>query len=127
MFQTFEQLHNYYLEPPEPKIFSCDWRGDEIYYGDKYYEIDGDFILENDLELYVKEIVDKYGGLVKTLIPDDKGNERMAFTYDWKGDEIYVGDSYYYLNGDCILENDLEEYAKEMLVSELRVAEEQLF
>lgn len=124
MFQTFEQLHNHYLEPPEQKIFAYDWRGDEIYYGDKYYEIDGDFILENNLELYVKEIGDKCGGLVNTLIPDDIGDEPLIFTYDWKGDEIYVGDSYYYLNGDCILEDDLEDYAKEVLAGELMIAGE---
>lgn len=68
MYKTFEQQHNCYLEPPEPKIFA----------------------------------------------------------YDWRGDEIYSNDSYYYLYGDYILKNDLEEYAKEMLVSELRIAEEQL-
>lgn len=124
MFTTFEQQHNCYLEPPEPKIFAYDWRGDEIYYGDKYYEIDGDFILENDLERYVEEIVDKCGGLVNTLIPDDIGDEPLIFTYDWKGDEIYVGDSYYYLNGDCILETDLEDYAKEVLAGELMIAGE---
>lgn len=123
MFTTFEQLHNYYLEPPEPKIFTYDWRGDEIYYGDKYYQIDGNFILENDLERYVKEIVDKCGGLVTTLIPDE-GDEALIFTYDWKGNEIYVGDSYYYLNGDCIQETDLEEYAKEVLAGELMIAGE---
>ena len=124
MFQSLEQQHNHYLEPPEPKIFAYDWRGDEIYYGDKYYEIDGDFILENDLERYAEGIVDKYGGLVTTLIPDDGEDEPIVFTYDWRGYEIYAGDSYYYLNGDCILEDDLEDYAKEMLVSELMIAGE---
>lgn len=56
MYTTFEQLHNHYLEQDEPQIFAYDWKGDEIYYGDKYYEYDGDYILEDDLEKYAKEV-----------------------------------------------------------------------
>ena len=56
MYTTFEQLHNHYLEQDEPQIFAYDWKGDEIYYGDKYYEYDGDYILEDDLEEYAKEL-----------------------------------------------------------------------
>lgn len=56
MFKTFEQLHNHYLEQDEPQIFAYDWKGDEIYYGDKYYEYDGDYILEDDLGEYAKEL-----------------------------------------------------------------------
>lgn len=57
MFTTFEQQHNCYLEPPEPKIFAYDWRGDEIYSNDSYYYLYGDYILENDLEEYAKEVL----------------------------------------------------------------------
>lgn len=56
MYTTFEQLHNHYLEQDEPQIFAYDWKGDEIYYGDKYYEYDGDYILEDDLEEYAKKV-----------------------------------------------------------------------
>lgn len=56
MYTTFEQLHNHYLEQDEPQIFAYDWKGNEIYYGDKYYEYDGDYILEDDLEEYAKEV-----------------------------------------------------------------------
>ena len=44
------------LVKDEPQIFAYDWKGDEIYYGDKYYEYDGDYILEDDLEEYAKEV-----------------------------------------------------------------------
>lgn len=56
MYTTFEQLHNHYLEQDEPQIFAYDWKGNEIYYGDKYYEYDGDYILEDDLAEYAKEV-----------------------------------------------------------------------
>ena len=76
MFQSFEQLHNYYLEPPEPKIFAYDWRGDEIYYGDRYYQYNGDYILEDDLECYVKaELITKYGRGVSVYIFETEEDE----------------------------------------------------
>ena len=56
MFTTFEQQHNRYLEQEEPQVFAYDWKGDEIYYGEHYYEYDGDYILEDDLEEYAKEL-----------------------------------------------------------------------
>ena len=56
MYTTFEQLHNHYLEQDEPQVFGYDWKGDEIYYGERYYEYDGDYILEDDLEEYAKEL-----------------------------------------------------------------------
>ena len=57
MFTTFEQQHNYYLEQDEPQVFAYDWNGKEIYYGDRYYECDGDYVLEDDLEKYAKEVL----------------------------------------------------------------------
>ena len=50
MYTTFEQQHNHYLEQNEPQVFAYDWKGD------KYYEYDGDYILEDDLEEYAKEV-----------------------------------------------------------------------
>lgn len=125
MFTTFEQLHNHYLEQDEPQIFAYDWKGDEIYYGDKYYEYDGDYILEDDLECYVKaELITKYGRGVPVYIFETEEDEPYLLAYDWRGDEIYSNDSYYYLYGDYILENDLEEYAKEVLAPVLMTAGE---
>lgn len=125
MFTTFEQQHNCYLEPPEPKIFAYDWRGDEIYYGDRYYEYHGDYILEDDLECYVKaELITKYGRGVPVYILENEEDEPYLLAYDWRGDEIYSNDSYYYLYGNYILENDLEEYAKEVLAPVLMTAGE---
>lgn len=57
MYTTFEQLHNHYLEQDEPQVFGYDWKGNEIYYGDRYYECDGDYVLEDDLEQYAKEVL----------------------------------------------------------------------
>lgn len=57
MFGTFEQQHNRYLEQDEPQVFGYDWKGDEIYYGERYYEYDGDYVLEDDLEQYAKEVL----------------------------------------------------------------------
>lgn len=55
MYDSFEALHNRYLEPPEDKVWGYDWRGQEIYYGDAYYEIEGDYVCEDDIDEYLKE------------------------------------------------------------------------
>lgn len=52
---TFEQLHNSYLEQGEPKIFGTDWKGHEIYVGDEYYDVDGEFVPVGDIEEYMNE------------------------------------------------------------------------
>lgn len=52
---TFEQLHNSYLEQDEPKIFGLDWKGHEIYEGDEFYEIDGEYVLVDELDEYDQE------------------------------------------------------------------------
>ena len=52
---TFEQLHNSYLEQDEPKIFGLDWKGHEIYKGDEYFKIDGEFVLVDELDEYAQE------------------------------------------------------------------------
>ena len=55
MYDSFEALHNRYLEPPEDKVWGYDWRGKEIYCGDAYYEIEGDYVCEDDIDEYLKE------------------------------------------------------------------------
>lgn len=34
MCNKFETLHANYLDPPEPKVWGYDWKGEEIYVGD---------------------------------------------------------------------------------------------
>lgn len=50
----FETLHAHYLDPPEPKVWGYDWQGEEIYVGDEYYDMDGDYVLVDDIEEYLK-------------------------------------------------------------------------
>lgn len=57
---TFEQLHNRYLEQDEPKIFETDWKGHEIYEGDEYFDIMGEFVPVEDLEEFIGERFSKY-------------------------------------------------------------------
>ena len=57
---TFEQLHNSYLEQDEPKIFGMDWKGHEIYEGDEYYDIMGEFVPIEDLEEFIGERFSRY-------------------------------------------------------------------
>lgn len=126
MFTTFEQQHNRYLEPDEPEVFAYDWRGDDIYYGDRYYEIEGDYVLEDDLEYYVKKV---FAGDLK--VPSCPAYKYYYFDYDpkyyrddWRGHEVFYGDNYYIIQGDYVLEDDLEDYAKEVLAGELMIAGE---
>ena len=51
---TFENLHAHYLDPPEPKVWGYDWQGEEIYVGDEYYDMDGDYVLVENIEEYLK-------------------------------------------------------------------------
>ena len=53
---TFEDLHAHYLDPPEPKVWGYDWQGEEIYVGDEYYDMNGDYVQEGDIEEYLKSI-----------------------------------------------------------------------
>lgn len=50
----FETLHAHYLDPPEPKVWGYDWQGEEIYVGDEYYDMDGDYVLVDNIEEYLK-------------------------------------------------------------------------
>lgn len=54
MYDNFETLHANYLDPPEPKVWGYDWQGEEIYVGDEYYDMDGDYVLKSDIEEYLK-------------------------------------------------------------------------
>ena len=51
---TFENLHAHYLDPPEPKVWGYDWQGEEIYVGDEYYDMDGDYVQADNIEEYLK-------------------------------------------------------------------------
>ena len=51
---NFENLHAHYLDPPEPKVWGYDWQGEEIYVGDEYYDMDGDYVLVENIEEYLK-------------------------------------------------------------------------
>ena len=53
---TFESMHNRYLEQDEPKIFGTDWKGNEIYEGDEYYDCDGEFVSVEDVEEYMNTV-----------------------------------------------------------------------
>ncbi|WP_048784025.1 hypothetical protein [Streptococcus sp. 263_SSPC] len=55
MCNKFETLHANYLDPPEPKVWGYDWKGEEIYVGDAYYEIEGDYVGEDDIDEFLKE------------------------------------------------------------------------
>lgn len=52
---SFESMHNSYLEQDEPKVFGTDWKGHEIYEGDEFYKIDGEYVLVDELDEYAQE------------------------------------------------------------------------
>ena len=49
------KLHNQYLEPEEDEIFGEDWNGNNIYFGDEYFDIDGNLVLADDVDEFVRE------------------------------------------------------------------------
>lgn len=49
------KLHNQYLEPEENEIFGEDWNGNNIYFGDEYFDIDGNLVLVDDVDEFVRE------------------------------------------------------------------------
>lgn len=55
MDNYFDKLHSQYLEPEEDEIFGEDWNGNNIYYGDEYYDIDGNLVLVDDVDEFVRE------------------------------------------------------------------------
>ena len=51
-----DRLPEYHLDPPEDRIFAvCDQCGGEIYEGETYYDIEGDYIHEDCFEEYARE------------------------------------------------------------------------
>ena len=48
------KLHGQYLEPEEDEIFGEDWNGNNIYFGDEYFDIDGELVLVEDVEEFVR-------------------------------------------------------------------------
>lgn len=54
------KLHNQYLEPEEDEIFGEDWNGNNIYFGDEYFDIDGELVLVEDVEDFVRENYSKF-------------------------------------------------------------------
>lgn len=54
------KLHNQYLEPEEDEIFGEDWNGNNIYFGDEYFDIDGELVLVEDIEEFVRENYSKF-------------------------------------------------------------------
>lgn len=109
----FETLHTHYLDPPEPKVWGYDWKENEIYTGDRYYDIGKDKVLEEDIEEYLKALYLKEPPVTRIN------------AYDWKGNKTDAESAYYFLNGDYIGEDDIEEYLKEVhLVDPVRIAGE---
>lgn len=49
------KLHDQYLEAEEDEIFGEDWNGNNIYIGDEYYDIDGNLVLVDDVDEFVRE------------------------------------------------------------------------
>lgn len=58
MFNSFEQAHNQYLEPNEPKVVARDWCGEEIYEGDGDYWVtpDGEYVSPAHIDEYMASI-----------------------------------------------------------------------
>lgn len=54
MDQRIMKQHSAYLDPPEPKVLGYDWKGEEIYVGDEYYDMDGDYVQADNIEEYLK-------------------------------------------------------------------------
>lgn len=52
---NFEKLHEQYLEPEEDEIFGEDWNGNNIYFGDEYFDIDGELVLVEGIEEFIRE------------------------------------------------------------------------
>lgn len=54
------KLHNQYLEPEEDEIFGEDWNGNNIYFGDEHFDIDGELVLVEEIEEFVRENYSKF-------------------------------------------------------------------
>lgn len=47
-------------------------------------------------------------------VPEDE-----FFSYDWQGREIYVGEAYYNFKGDLVLEDDIDDYLREVFLMDV--------
>lgn len=54
------KLHNQYLEPEEDEIFGEDWNGNNIYFGDEYFDINGNLVLIEDIEEFIRETYPRF-------------------------------------------------------------------
>ena len=54
------KLHNQYLEPEEDEIFGEDWNGNNIYFGDEYFDIGGNLVLIEDIEEFIRETYPRF-------------------------------------------------------------------
>lgn len=54
------KLHRQYLEPEDSKSYGKDWNGNDIYDGDEYFDIDGELVLVEDVEEFVRENYSKF-------------------------------------------------------------------
>lgn len=50
------KLHGQYLEPEDSKSYGKDWNGNDIYDGDEYFDIDGEYVKVEDAEEYLKTV-----------------------------------------------------------------------
>ncbi|AJH77682.1 YqaI family protein [Heyndrickxia coagulans] len=47
-----------YLQNNEPELFGYDYFGDEIFYGDDVVEMDGEIVLQDNLQKFLVELYD---------------------------------------------------------------------
>lgn len=60
MDNYFDKLYSQYLEPEEDEIFGEDWNGNNIYFGDEYFDINGNLVLIEDIEEFIRETYPRY-------------------------------------------------------------------
>ena len=60
MDNYFDKLHSQYLEPEEDEIFGEDWDGNNIYFGDEYFDIDGNLVLVDDIPEFIRETYPRF-------------------------------------------------------------------
>ena len=60
MDNYFDKLHSQYLDPEEDEIFGEDWNGNNIYFGDEYFDINGYLVLIEDIEEFIRETYPRF-------------------------------------------------------------------
>lgn len=51
-----EQAQINWLTPEDPEVWGRDYYDDEIYADEGFYDFDGDWVLEDNVDRYVKEV-----------------------------------------------------------------------